>query len=336
MCQLIEMAHESVRSYLMTVSSKKFRKFIIFTPGYFPDSGGAVVLHRLCHLLNENGYEASLYPAYKTTVIHQENWLKPLLSILSAALKSHYWRPFKTKTGLNTPVFKGKRQDLDDDHVVIYSEGVCGNPLNAKYVVRWLLHQPGYNYGLTCFGNSELMFAYNVAYSQNFELPFSRKANTRLYIPYENLSYYNELGAIPFEQRSGVAYCLRKGRDKPRVHDESEAILIDGLSHPEIAEIFKRVKTFISYDTKTAYSVFAAMCGADSIVIPDPGVGIESWEPQEAYRYGLSYGLENLEWARSTRPLMIAAINDDVEKTVERIHSFVGEVNEYFPCPPFR
>lgn len=316
--------------------TKRFRKFIIFAPSYSPDSGGVVVLHKLCHLLNVNGYEASIYPSYKTTVVHQENWLKPVLSILSAALKFRYWRPFKTKDGLNTPVFKGRRQDLDDDHVAIYSEGVCGNPLNAKYVVRWLLHQPGYNYDLTCFGNSELMFAYNVAYAQRFELPFSRLANTRLYIPYENLSYYNEDGALPYERRSGVAYCLRKGRDKVRVHDTTDAILIDGMSHVQIAEIFKRVKTFISYDTKTAFSVFAAMCGADSIVIPDPGVSIESWEPQESYRYGLSYGLDNLEWARSTRPLMIAAIKDDFAKTDERIHSFVSEVNEYFPCAPFR
>lgn len=320
----------------MNPLKSNFRKFIIFTPAYFPDSGGAVVLHRLCHLLNENGYEASLYPSYKTTVIHQENWFKPILSILSAAIKARFWRPFKVKEGLNTPIFEKNRQDWRDDHVIIYSEGVYGNPLNANHVVRWLLHQPGYNYDLTCFGSRELIFTYSEAYSQRFELPFSRIAQTRLYIPYENLAHYTEDGALPYDQRTEVAYCLRKGRDKARVHDHAGAILIDGLSHPEIAEIFRRVKTFISYDTKTAYSVFAAMCGADSVVIPDPGVSLEMWEPQERYRYGLAYGFENLGWAQKTRPLMIASMKDDVTKTVERIHSFVDEVNGYFPAPPFR
>lgn len=320
----------------MNSLNSNFCKFIIFAPSYSPDSGGVVVLHRLCHLLNENGYEASLYPSYKTSVIHQENWLKPILSILAAAIKFRLWRPFRVKDSLNTPIFKGGRQGLGDDHVVVYSEGVYGNPLNAKHVVRWLLHQPGYNYDLTCFGSRELIFTYNEAYSRKFELPFSSIAQTRLYIPYENLSYYTEEGALPYDQRTGIAYCLRKGRDKPRVHDHAGAILIDGLSHSEIAEIFKRVKTFISYDTKTAYSVFAAMCGADSVVIPDLGVSLEMWEPQERYRYGLSYGFENLEWARKTRPLMIASMKDDVAKTVERIHSFVTEVNGFFPAPPFR
>ena len=141
---------------------------------------------------------------------------------------------------------------------------------------------------------------------------------------------------LPSEQRTGVAYCLRKGRNKPRVHEEKGAILIDGLSHEQTAQIFKRVKTFISYDSKTAFSVFAAIAGADSVVIPDPGVDIESWEPQEKYRYGVAYGFENIEWARNTRPLMLRAIQDDIEQTDARIHSFIDEVNDYFPCPPYR
>jgi hypothetical protein len=42
----------------------KYKKFIIFSGSYSEDSGGTVVLHQLCHLLNTNGYEAYLYPAF--------------------------------------------------------------------------------------------------------------------------------------------------------------------------------------------------------------------------------------------------------------------------------
>jgi len=314
----------------------KFKKFVIFAPSYAPDSGGIGVLHRLCHLLNENGYEASLYPSFKTTIIHKEDWLSPLLSCLASAFKYKYLRPFKTKAGLNTPIFKGNRRAIGEDCVAVYSEGVAGNPLDAQHVVRWLLHKPGYNYGLTCFGNSELIFSFNESYSMGFSLPLSKMAKTILSLPFENLSYYTSVDALPMQQRSGVAYCLRKGRDKPLIHDASQAILIDGLSHQEIAEIFRRVKTFISYDSKTAYSIFAAVCGADSIVVPDPGVSLDDWEPQFIKRYGLSYGFENIEWARETRPLLMNQIQKDMDETVDKVHAFVGEVNSYFPCPPYR
>jgi hypothetical protein len=310
-------------------------KFIIFAPSYSQESGGVAVLHRLCHLLNENGYQAFLYPAHKTQVIHQSNWFRPMLSMFAASLKSKFFRPFKTRGDFNTPVFNGSIKP-SDDYVAIYSEGVMGNPLGAKYVVRWLLHQPGYNYKLTCFGNCELMFAYSRSYAHNFQLPFSKLAETLVYLPYENLTHYNQDGALPFEERKGVAYCLRKGGNKARVHDESDSILIDGLSHSEISNIFKRVKTFISYDTKTAFSAFASICGADSIVIPDPGVKLDAWEPDAQYRYGIAYGFENIAWARETRPLMMARINNDINRVPDMIHSFVEEVNLYFPCEPFR
>ncbi len=320
----------------MSQGNLKFTKFIIFAPSYSPDSGGIAVLHRLCHMLNENGYEASLYPSFKTVLVHKGHRLKPLLSSLAASFKYKYLRPYKTKPGLNTPVFLGRPQDLRENYVVIYSEGVLGNPLGAKHVVRWLLHKPGYNYGLTCFGNGELIVSYNESYAIDFSLPLSRMAKTLLYIPFENLSHYGLEGALSLEQRKGVAYCLRKGKAKPRVHDESDAILIDGLTHEEIASIFKRVKSFISYDSKTAYSIFASVCGADSIIIPDPGVSLEDWEPEEAKRYGLSYGFDRVEWARNTRPLMLEEIQHSISQSVKQMHAFVEEANSYFPAKPFR
>jgi hypothetical protein len=315
---------------------KKLSKFIIFAPSYSPTSGGIVALHKLCDLLNQYGYQAVLYPAFKTHITHQGNWLKSTLSILYASFKFKYLRPYKTNTTWNTPVYKDMSSPIPDDWVVIYSEGVAYNPLKAKNVVRWLLHQPGYNYGYTAFGNSELIVTYSGSYLRNFQLPLSKIAKTKLYIPPVNLSFYLSDNNLPYEKREGVAYCLRKGRDKLLVHDASNSILVDGLPHEEMAEIFKSVKTFISYDSKTALSVFAAVAGADSIVIPDPGVDLLAWEPEERNRYGVAYGFENTEWARKTRPLLLKAIQDDIAQTEKSIHLFVSEVNECFPFPKYR
>ena len=307
----------------------KYKKFIIFAGSYSENSGGTVVLHQLCHLLNTNGYEAYLYPAFKTAILHQEKWFKPLMSILYASFKAKYVRPFKTLSNLNTPIFNKHTNEIEDKYVVIYAEGVAGNPLNAKNVVRWLLHKPGYNYKGVFFGNSEIIFSYNPEYSFDFSLPFSKLAKTSLYTPLANLHYYIQIPSLPDEQRSGVAYCIRKGNGKAFVQDHKNDILIDGLTHAEIAAIFRRIKLFISYDTKTAFSVFASICGVDSVVIPDAGVSIDKWSLEE-FRYGLSYGFENIEWARKTRPKLLESIQNDLNQSQLIIHNFASEVNKFF------
>jgi len=319
----------------MRNTSFKYKKFIIFAGSYFEDSGGTVVLHHLCHLLNEVGYEAYLYPAFKTTIIHQRKWLKPLLSILYAAFKSKLLRPFKTLSKNKTPIFTDKNsKNIGDDYVVIYAEGVAGNPLNAKNVVRWLLQKPGYNYKGIFFSNSELIFSYNPVYLDGFCLPFSNLSKTLLYVPLVHLHFYTEFPALCDRERYGTAYCVRKGKGKSFVHDD-KAINIDNLSHVNTAAIFRRIKTFISYDSMSAYSTFASICGADSIIIPDQDIAIEDWLP-ENLRFGLSYGFENIEWARNTRPLLLDRINKDVENKYKILEEFVKEVNEFFPCKPYR
>jgi hypothetical protein len=41
------------------------------------------------------------------------------------------------------------------------------------------------------------------------------------------------------------------------------------------------VETFISYDTYTAYSLFAVLCECESVVIPDEGVSEEAYALSE-------------------------------------------------------
>ena len=308
---------------------KEYKKFIVYAPGYSENNGGAIVLHKLCHLLNITGYESYLYPSFKIWIVHREFWLMPLLSVLWGAVREKYLRRYRVIPNFKTPIFKGGASKINEDMVVIYAEGVTGNPLNARNVVRWFLHQPGYHNGIIGFGTGELYFDFQ-AFSHNFELPFSKLSKQRVFLTHYPLDKYNLKGALPENKRHGTAYCLRKGIHKPQTHHPADAILIDGLSHDEISTIFKRVKTFISYDPKTAYSVFAGLCGADSIVIPDDGIPLEEWAPDEREVYGIAYGFERLEWARSTRGKMLETIQRNEEGYKYTINSFVKEINSYF------
>lgn len=307
----------------------KFRKFIIYAPDYSEDNGGAIVLHKFCHLLNTAGYEAHLYPSFKIWLMHREFWLKPLISTILSTIKYKYLRKYKTNPTFKTPIFKKRSRNISKDTVVIYAEGVIGNPLQGKNIVRWFLHQPGYHTGIIGFGKGELYFDFQ-SFSHNFQLPFSKLSNTKLYFNHYPVDKYNMTGALEDNLRKGTAHCIRKGSKKPLIHHPPDSILIDGMSHDQIAHIFKKVKTFISYDSKTAYSVFAGLCGADSVVIPDEGVSIEEWAPDEREVYGIAYGLPNIEWARSTRKNMIETINMNNEKNLSRVNLFVQEVNSYF------
>ncbi|AXS80363.1 hypothetical protein HYN24_10225 [Dechloromonas sp. HYN0024] len=106
--------------------------------------------------------------------------------------------------------------------------------------------------------------------------------------------------------------------------------MIDGKSHAEVAAIFKRVKTFISYDTYTAYSSFAVLCGAASVVIPDHGVDKYAWYPDPADRYGVAYGFEDIEWALETAPRVLDRMLVKEADSLKNVSLFAEDVLQYF------
>jgi hypothetical protein len=300
------------------------KKFIIFSPSYNETSGGIVVLHKLCHVLNELGHDSYVKPYAYNYEVNATNWKRFLYNLLKWSLFSSI-KPFKVNPAFNTPVYNGS--DVDDSWIVIYPEVVFGNPMNAKNVVRWLLHQPGYHEGKVFYGKNEIYFKFNSAI-ENFSFPGSNTSKNELKVIHYPLEHYN-LHNIS-DERKGSAYCLRKGKGKTIAHDLSDSVLIDGMSHAEVSKIFKKVKTFISYDTYTAYSIFAVLCGCESVVIPDMGVTVEEWYPKASDRYGIAYGFENISKAVATAHLVKEHIYKEDAAVLQLVEVFSNECNEYF------
>lgn len=302
------------------------KKFLVFSPSYDETNGGAIVLHKLCSILNELGCDAYLYPYYETYELNKENCVKSL----NRSLKKFFfpWRKrYKTNPDFNTPVYKKVNKNSWQEWVVIYPEIVFGNPLGAKNVVRWFLHQPGFHSGKIYFGKNELYFKFNTAID-DFSFPGSVTSDKNLKVIHYPLNHYNTEN-LP-KLRKGTAYSLRKRKNKPLQHDTENSILIDGRPHEEVAEIFKSVKTFISYDTYTAYSIFAVLCGCDSVVIPDEGIEEKQWYPEQSDRNGLSYGFSKLEESRKTAYLVKQHVIEEERRSVENVKSFVEEVTIFF------
>ena len=307
------------------------RKFVVFSPPYNEKQGGVICLHKLVDLLNKAGYEAYIYPSYENIILNKRNILIPILKFVREIFRS--FKKFHTNKYFITPIYSGSTKPFEtDEWVVVYYEQVLGNPLSAKNVVRWLLHQPGFHTGTVCYGFNEMHVKFNEAI-RDFHYPNSVLADFIMPIIHYPLELYNDVNVL--SKRQGVAYCVRKGKGKPMQHDLSNSILIDDLSHEEISKIFKRVHTFISYDSYTAYSRFAALCGCDSIVVPDFGVTEEQWYPIPEDRLGLSYGFDNIEYARKTRGLLRDKILRESNESTEIVKEFVYKANHFFNQPRY-
>lgn len=280
-------------------------EFIIYCPGFNERIGGVYALHLLCHLLNKNGATASMYPWFYHDEVSAIHIKAPLSkAIASRDLLNHY-PAYITNPRWNTPVYSGRVEEVSErtDLIAVYPEVVFGNPLRAKNIARWLLNTPGAHNKKIYFTYGEVQFLYR-EFFQPLKQMGLETADFLLHVlevPWDLFDVRKP--NVSTEPRVGTAYALRKGKHKPIQHELEGSILIDNLSMQEIGEVFKKVETFISYDTASLYSQLAVLSGCNSVVIPDVGVTKEQWRPDVEDTYGVAYGFEDLEIANRTRSL---------------------------------
>lgn len=306
-------------------------RYYIYAPSYDENSGGCIVLHRLCHLLNQvDGCEAYLVPLVpeRLSITNGSVFIRDSLRIIKWFLKQFLVRSnYSTNKSWSTPIkLKKKIKDIDSA-IVIYPEITYGNPLNAKNVVRWFLHQPGYFTNQINFGVNELHYKFG-SMIKDFNHCLSTLSDKFLTITYYPLEYYNMDGAI---NKTGCCHLFRKGKDKATCHPD-DSIQLDGLSHQQISKIFKESKRFISYDDYTAYSYFAVLCGCESIVVPRDGVSKEQWYPNPKDRYGIAYGFSNeeLALAYNSRDKVLEYILNEHQRSFDNVKGFVEDTTEFF------
>mgnify|MGYP001279852086 CR=1 FL=1 len=297
-------------------------KFIIVAPEYSENSGGIIALHKLCHCINLLGGEAYLHP-YVTE--HQLS-LKGLRRWIRERLRLKFSK-YKTNPSFITPVVRRVKDISSHEIVVVYPEIVSGNPLGCVNRVRWFLHHPGYHTRCVNYLPGELYFSYGV-FGKDFSINDSKKSSLILEVSHLFTEYYNVHSAG--SKRDGSAYCIRKGKGRPITHKLDDSVLIDGKSHFEISEIFKKSKYFISYDLYTAYTWFAILCGCVPIVIPDEKLAKNEWYSDPISSLGIAYGYDEVEVAISESEKAIENILKKEEKTLSNVALFLSEVSIFF------
>jgi len=272
--------------------------FVIYAPGdYTPNGGGCVALHRLCHnicLVGEKGFimTSKKNPDYKGTQVTQDEAVELC---------------------------------KDGQGIAIYPEVTCGNPFSASKVMRWILYNVRTygEYGI--FGENDLIYTY---------APFFKLREDR---PIDGQLRANELNLDIFKKtnhgdRYGACYLVKKENSKEGIHPDGSIQLDDYPSkggNEYLAKIFNECEIFYSYDSATWLSVMCTLCGCLSIVVPNEGVSPEEWHEGFPYfKYGIAYGLNDIEYALLTRHKVINELRNIEKMTFVEVRKFIKRAYE--------
>ena len=278
------------------------KKFLISTHGFDMGIGGLKVLHKLCHLLNENGYDAYLIPV-------------------------HFDQPFYVYEGYNV---KMATQDILDnlhDVVVVYPESWVGNYLNAPNVVRWILGPPREDQVKT-WKEADLWFWYVPQY---MESKYSKGADNHLYVGEQHRDIFYNQG----QQRDRTCWTLRKAQDyvsQAQYVHPTESVFIPYHAAGDLvalANLFNKSTTFYCYDNYTYLPIQALMCGTDAVVVLNKYTREQFLNGGELNKY-IATGVEDLERARSIRGEFEAHLDRIERNTVQQLHRFAEVCNSYF------
>ncbi len=312
-------------------------KFVIVSPRQ--NSGGAIVLHKLCLILQRLGYKSRIFysPTFKEKTnnsfcAYLKKWIYYLFHdtkrlIFSKLFPSFFKNKLSYKGFFYKPVKGCRRKFLpivDKDTIVIYPETIENNPLRAKNTVFWML----YNYPNNNLKNMNKCLY--VAYREIFNNKVLNPKNNILHVTNFDFDLFNN----PNEKRHGNCYIIRKGRNRKDLPTTFDGPIIDNLTEPQIADVFKHTERCYSYDTQTGYCILANLCGCLPIIVPEEGKKREDYlgKNEEAKGYGKAYGdtPSEIEYALKTQHKVKEYLLEMEKEDYENVKEFVKTCLDYF------
>jgi hypothetical protein len=259
--------------------------FYIYAPPWRDSSAGIRVLHYLCHCLNLMGYQA---------------WLVLTNPKSNAQL---------TNSTLNTPVLSKLQSKIHIKSgmspVVVYSETILDNPLNATRVMRWVLNFPGALGGFLHFPTED----YLVAYSKKIQACVPNCTDV-LFLPAVDLS---ELPVgVPKQKELALVYAGKYRSyvgTPPQLPGNPIELFRDGeakLSRKDfLNELAKAEKIYLFENSSVATE--AVLLNTVAIFVQNEFLGSVIAE-SELGNGGLAIGFEKSELERAKQTLPEAAL----------------------------
>ena len=293
------------------------RPVLVDCPTFDENNGGSIVLHFLVDQMRSIGVDA-----YSINLGQDYSDVKfPLLRVLKQLNRRRRRGTFKTHPSMDVPLAP---PNLIEQAIIVYPETRRNNPLGAPRVVRWLLNEPGFFGTEADFADTDDIFYYQKAFL-NDKSPLHD--DRLLQVRWLRDDVYKNL-QIP---RSGKCHMLRKGKYRDirdgnlkKLVDLSGSIQLDGKSHNEIAGVFNSTGLFYSFDLHTMYVYYAVLCGCVPVIVPQKGVSADEWRSGSDCKYGVAYGEEEIEWARSTAPQFLEYIAQGKKNDLLTVHRFIN------------
>ena len=280
-------------------------KFLIYSFNYDWKSGGNQVLNDLGKILSK---DYTTYVFGTTTV-------------------------FESKA-ICVNIDKAKEIAIQDDVITIYPEVISGNPFNAKNVVRYVLYYPGWHAGDKEYSDDELIVTYNNEYVKDtkYDNAFVLTVlNPKLNIMKNYDKKRNKIGLLvrkckDFEYKMNLLNEYKHLLKLPVISIDDEINKCSDLR--DLSKIYNTITLFISFDPHTYHSTMAALCGCTSIVIPSKEISNEEF--YNVQKYGVSYGFENIDFAKLTYSKMIDDLKQMEQNTFTQCANFVKLIQNHF------
>jgi hypothetical protein len=308
---------------------------VVWAPDFDENSGGGIVLHTLGYRLQSLGETIYLTkldrpdrPPVNTLGLAQRLVAYVKLannrrlakrhgrtSLRNAgSVICHASMPLPTKPNLYQTPF-----------IAIYPEIVHGNPLNAPYVIRWLLHRPNFHRADVTFSKNELIFFYQKVFAEDVA---GVSEDNLLQVRWLRDDIYQNHGDT---SRNGICRMIRKGQATfvEGIEQADSVPLLDGKSHDEIAEAFNRCEFFYCHDPYTLYLYYAALCGCTPVVVPQPGLDAQSWRDGFELKQGVAYGVDEIPWAVATRSGLLSDMARARKLEDDMVQRFLVKVKDW-------
>lgn len=295
------------------------KTIVIYNPyGNSPTCGGTTVLHYIGQLLKDKNINIKMYTG---------------------------------KAPYEEIIFSDFITNYDENKIiVIYPEITYGNPLNAKYVIRWILAPVGKivnNNVVESWGKDDLIYYY---LSEEKIKDSPEKINSIykfLTTIYLKPNTFKDLK----QPRSGYCHIFKKSNSFHKngiqiLHPQGSVELGHFSSYHELVSFFNRFEYFVCYDPCCFLVFLAALCGCIPILHKVDGISKEQWFTGKGdtnscfYDYylnneyinfpGIAYGLEDIEYAKSTIDLFPEMFNRQIEYTNDlNIDRFITDMQNF-------
>jgi len=221
-------------------------------------------------------------------------------------------------------------EDFDiENTIVIYPEGQEENPLDAKYIVRWILADLNTNINIyKTWNDNDLVYYYN---KEKKFYDYPDKVNNiykQLSIIFLNSDFinYND------QPREGYCHTYRKSYFHSiinEIHPDDSFEITRDHSISETVSFFNKYKYFICYDPFTFLALIAILCGCIPIIYPMENYNKKEylqlsplWDYIEMNNinnfYGLAYGLDDVKYAENT----LNQGPDFIKKGIDYVNDF--------------